>query len=105
MKRRFQTTVCVVLVFGCLVSSLPAQDASDIESPKHKAWDLLQTAIASKRTVERTDGVRALGLLRGDARAQKLAEDALEDRKPEVRAAAATALGQMHAMASIPRLQ
>jgi HEAT repeat protein len=105
MTRRFQFVVWLAVGCGCLVPSLPAQDSSDIESPKHKAWDLLQTAIASKRTVDRTNGVRALGLLRDDARARKLAEDALEDRKPEVRAAAATALGQMHATSSIPRLQ
>jgi HEAT repeat protein len=49
--------------------------------------------------------VRALGLLRGDVRARKLAEDALQDRHFEVRAAAATALGQMHASESIPQLQ
>ncbi len=84
---------------------LLAQKSTDIETPKHKAWDMLQTAIASKKTTERTNGVRALGLIRDDVRARKLAEDALEDRSFEVRAAAATALGQMHATESIPRLQ
>lgn len=105
MTRGFRAVGCVVLACGGLLPALLAQDSSDVESPKHKAWDMLQTAIASKRTVDRTDGVRALGLLRGDTRARKLAEDALEDRKPEVRAAAATALGQMHSTSSIPRLQ
>lgn len=82
-----------------------AQQSDDIETPKHKAWDLLQNAAMSKRTIDRTDGVRALGLLSGDARARQMAEDALQDPKPEVRAAAATALGQMHATESIPKLQ
>ena len=34
--------------------------STDIESPKHKAWDMLQTAAFSPKTVERTNGVRAL---------------------------------------------
>jgi hypothetical protein len=59
----------------------------------------------SKNTTERADGVRAFGLLRDNLRARKTAEDSLEDPKFEVRAAAATALGQMHATESIPKLQ
>lgn len=94
------------LLLACVaLSSLYAQESTDIESPKHKAWDLLQTAVASKSTEQRTDGVRALGIIRDDTRARKLAEDSLEDPKQEVRVAAATALGQMHATESIPALQ
>jgi HEAT repeat protein len=66
---------------------------------------LLQNAVTAKQTTDRTDGVRALGLLTGDVRARQIAEDALQDPKPEVRAAAATALGQMHAAESVPKLQ
>jgi HEAT repeat protein len=82
-----------------------AQASDDIESPKHKAWDLLQNAAMSKNTLVRTDGVRALGLLSENARARQIAEDSLKDPKPEVRAAAATALGQMRATQSIPKLE
>jgi HEAT repeat protein len=82
-----------------------AQQPDDIETPRHKAWDILQNAAMSKRTIDRADGVRALGLLSGDFRARQMAEAALQDPKPEVRAAAATALGQMHAAESIPKLQ
>ena len=99
---RFATVLAVI---GSWPWLLLAQKSTDIETPKHKAWDILQTAIASKKTTERTDGVRALGLIRDDLRARKSAEDALEDRRFEVRAAAATALGQMHATEAIPRLQ
>jgi HEAT repeat protein len=49
--------------------------------------------------------VRVLGLLPGDSTASKLAEGALQDLKPTVRAAAAGALGQMHATAAIPTLK
>ena len=48
---------------------------------------------------------RALGLLGDDSHARGLAERALNDPNPAVRAAAATALGQMHATESIPKLQ
>ena len=82
-----------------------AQAANDIESPRHKAWDMLLTASLSERASERANGIRALGLLRENAQARQIAENALSDRKPEVRTAAATALGQMHARESIPKLE
>ena len=103
MTRLSQLAIVSVLA-GCSAMTL-AQAKDDIESPKHKAWDMLQTAIADKRSGERTDGVRALGLLRDNTRARELAEDSLQDRTPQVRAAAATALGQMHASESIPKLK
>jgi HEAT repeat protein len=104
MRGLLQFLGCLVLGCASAVSSF-AQATTDIESPKHIAWDMLTTAAFSKVTIERTNGIRALGLLRDNARAQELAENALKDPKPEVRAAAATALGQMHASESIPKLE
>jgi HEAT repeat protein len=94
------------LVLTCLtaVSSF-GQAPADIERPTHKAWDMLTTAALSKVTSERTNGVRALGLLPDTPRARELAENALKDHKPEVREAAATALGQMHATESVAKLE
>jgi HEAT repeat protein len=103
MRRGLQ--LVAVLMLSGAASVAFAQKSDDIETPRHKAWDMLQNAAMSKRTIDRTDGVRALGLLNGDSRARQIAEDALQDSKPEVRAAAATALGQMHATESIPKLQ
>lgn len=62
-------------------------------------------AAFSKKTIERTNGIRVLGLLRDNERARTLAENALKDPNPLVRAAAATSLGQMHAEESIPKLE
>lgn len=62
-----------VLILSTAVASPIAQTTDDIETPKHKAWDILQNAVTSKRTLDRTDGVRALGLLRDDARARQIA--------------------------------
>jgi HEAT repeat protein len=94
-------SVCVLIGAGVLACF--AQD--DIESPKHRAWDLLQTAAFSKQTGERTNGIRALGLLRDNTRARELAETGLKDPNPDVRVAGATALGQMHATQSIAKLE
>lgn len=82
-----------------------AQKSTDVETPLHQAWDILQNAATSKSAQERADGVRALGLLPDNSRARKTAEDSLQDPKPPVRVAAATALGQMHSTQSVPKLQ
>ena len=96
--------VCLVLSWMCCVSVV-GQEYTDIETPKHKAWDLLLTAILSKRASDRTDGVRALGLLRDTKQARELAESGLKDPSPDVRKSSATALGQMRATQSIPKLE
>src|SRR5947209_5140843 len=101
---RLRVLCCFVLVCTCRLGLL-AQESTDIESPKHKAWDMLTTAALSKHTDDRVDGIRALGLLRDNARAREFAENALNDPKSEVRAAAATALGQMHAREAVPKLE
>ena len=94
----------VVLVGVCGAVSL-ADETTDITTPRHRAWDMLLTASLSQRASERVNGVRALGLLQGDSQARELAEYALTDRNAEVRRAAATALGQMGAKESIPKLE
>jgi HEAT repeat protein len=96
--------VCLALSCICCVSVV-GQEYTDIETPKHKAWDMLLTAILSKRSSDRTDGIRALGLLRDTKQARDLAESGLKDPVPDVRKSAATALGQMRATQSIPKLE
>ena len=46
-----------------------------------------------------------MGLVGDNARARELAENALKDRNSNVRTAAATALGQMHAKESVAKLE
>ena len=104
MTKCLKLVTCLVLGSAGTIAAFGQAD-TDIESPKHKAWDMLMTASFSKRTVDRTNGIRALGLLRENTRARELAENALADPNPDVRLAAATALGQMHATAAIPKLQ
>jgi len=104
MERLLQVVSCLLLGCAGAVSSF-AQASTDIESPTHKAWDLLMNAAFSKKTEERTNGIRVLGLLRDNERARALAENALKDPNSLVRSAAATALGQMHATKSIAKLE
>jgi HEAT repeat protein len=75
------------------------------ESGKAVAWKLIRSAAQSTSSGKRVLGIRVLGLLPGDHDAIELAETALADVKPEVRAAAAAVLGQVRSTASIPKLQ
>jgi HEAT repeat protein len=72
--------------------------------PREKAWNILDTGVAEKNAIKRADAVEALGLLPRDTRARAMAEKALGDDNPRVRAAAALALGEMRSSRSIPKL-
>jgi HEAT repeat protein len=72
---------------------------------EEKAWSMFEESATCKNSIQRAIGIRALGLLRDNARALGLAEKALDDPTPEVRVAAATSLGQMRATTAIPKLQ
>jgi HEAT repeat protein len=73
--------------------------------PKERAWQILDTACTGDKTSGRAMAIRVLGLMPHDAKALKLAEEALNDDKAEVRSAAAAALGDMKAKASTPKLR
>jgi HEAT repeat protein len=69
-----------------------------------KAWTVLQAGLSNSNTDNRTVATRLLGGLTKNAQAQDLALKALSDDKPEVRAAAAEALGNMQAKSAITKL-
>ncbi len=75
------------------------------QTPKKQAWRMLTNAAAGNKTSDRAIAIRVLSLMPNDAKAVRLAEKALTDDKPEVRAAAAAALGDMKSRTSIPRLR
>jgi HEAT repeat protein len=75
------------------------------QTPQEQAWNILRAGVNEKSTGKRTQAVRALRLLPGDTEAEGMAQAALQDRKPEVRAAAATAIGLMGSKAAIPGLK
>jgi len=96
MRRSF------VVVFTTLAAVLPL--AAD-QSAAEKGWAVLDAAVMEKSSTKRHDAIHALGLLTGDSKAVALAEKALDDHTSEVREAAATTLGNLHASASIPKLE
>lgn len=69
-----------------------------------EAWEILRVNLNEKDAAKRALAVHVLGLLPGDPQAQELSHKAVEDEKSEVRAAAATALGQLRSKAAIPWL-
>jgi HEAT repeat protein len=75
------------------------------QTPTQHAWDILRAGVNEKNTGKRVQAVRALRLLLGNPEATEMAQRALQDRKHEVRAAAATALGLMGSRVSIPELK
>jgi HEAT repeat protein len=79
--------------------------AQDTQDRKDEAWSILRTGVNEKEIGKRAQTVRVLGLLQGNAEAVRMAQKALGDEKAEVRAAAATALGQMRSRRSIPKLE
>jgi HEAT repeat protein len=93
------TRSAVLLVFMAHAWALLAQ------TPQQQAWDILRRGVNQKSTGQRTQAVRALRLLPGNPVATKMAQTALQDPKPEVRAAAASALGLMGSKESTPELK
>jgi HEAT repeat protein len=73
-------------------------------APQQKAWNILKNGAAEKSVLKRANATRALGLLPHNAQATAMAEKGLSDDNSDVRAAAAVALGEMHAVGSIPKL-
>lgn len=73
--------------------------------PVQGAWQLLEAGVNSDKSGERAVAVHAIGLLRNNSHARYLAERGLDDEKPEVRAAAAEALGRIGMKRSIPKLK
>jgi HEAT repeat protein len=88
-----------------ILSILGAMPSSGSQTPAERAWLILQEGLANKRAEKRANAVHALRLLPNNPRAQKMAERALGDQSPKVRAAAARALGRMGAVSSVAKLK
>jgi len=85
--------------------ALPGAPLSASEAPSARAWLILQQGLASNRAGKRENAVHALRLLPENPQAQEMAEKALADKSPQVRAAAARALGLMGAVSAAPKLK
>jgi len=85
--------ICAVLLLLLNVLTIPCC-AQTTASP---GWPVIEAGLGQKASGQRLAAVRVLGLIPDDPHAAELAEKALKDTSSSVRAAAATALGQMHA--------
>jgi HEAT repeat protein len=94
-----------LLIFSILGTLLAAAPSPQPQTPTERAWLILQQGLANKRAEKRADAVRALRLLPNNPKAQGMAENALADQNPKVRAAAAKALGLIRAVSSVPKLK
>src|ERR1700730_15834619 len=74
------------------------------QTARERAWQTLHEGLTENAPDNRAKAVNALGALSGNEIAEKAANEALQDEKYQVRVAAATALGSMHAKRSIPQL-
>src|SRR5262245_48512054 len=108
---RIRTLAAVIFLFAPALIEAPARtlptdeirrqtskgSAKPAEPPAEKAWRILHEGLKDANSERRARAVRALGLLAGSAEAEKAAVQGLNDEKPNVRLAAAAALGAMHA--------
>jgi HEAT repeat protein len=81
----------------CRIITILLTAACCAQTAARPEWPLLEAGLQQKSSGQRLAAVRVLGLIPEDPYAAELAEKALKDPKSSVRAAAATALGKMHA--------
>jgi HEAT repeat protein len=72
---------------------------------RERSWTMLQEGVQEKDWKKRAQALHAMGVMRPEPQTIKMLEGAMDDKSPEVRVAAASSLGEMHATSSIPRLQ
>jgi HEAT repeat protein len=105
--RKTELLISLVGLPGCAMLLLLMACAGPLfaETPQQQAWNILRAGVHQKSASKHAQAVRALRLLPGDPEATAMAQEALQDQRPEVRAAAATALGLMGSKAAIPALK
>lgn len=95
-----------VMVLGWLVLGTPCPSPAVAgQSFSDEAWGILDAGLQDKSVDKRVEALAALGIAAGDARALKKLEECLQDPKPEIRTAAVTALGDMNAKLSLPKIK
>jgi HEAT repeat protein len=96
-KRVLRRSILMFVINALInVFALPAC----AQTAANGGWPLLEGGLGQKSPGQRLAAVRVLGLIPDDPHAAELAEKTLKDPNSSVRAAAATALGKMHASAA-----
>jgi HEAT repeat protein len=93
------------MAFTIAAALLTAAPPATSPEPTARALTILQEGVTNKSAGKRANAVHALRLLPNNPRAQEMAESALEDSNPKVRAAAARTLGLMRDISSVPELK
>ena len=102
---RLVASLAVLVPLVALTQAQETSKGQPVElSPKVKAWGVLDAGATNSSYEKRAKAVEVLGLLKDDPEAEKMALTALKDDRPEVRAAAAAALGDMGAKSAAPEL-
>lgn len=96
--------IAIVLFISAATLCFAQETPTTAKDPKAQAWSVLNAGLGVSSVEKRTTAVQVLGLLPDDPEAEEAALHALKDEKPDVRAAAAKALGGMKAKRSIPQL-
>lgn len=96
----------VILLLAVVPSkTYPRQQQTPRRKLRQNAWSILWTGTHSSDKAQRARAVSALGILQPSPEVVHLAEDELRDPEPAVRGAAATVLGEMNAVSSVPKLR
>jgi HEAT repeat protein len=93
-----------IALFLLLALLYPQQADEPQQDWSEHAWNTIQLGLGDNNADKRTKAVRSLALLVNRPRASTLAEKALDDSNAEVRAEAATTLGQLGAKSAQPKL-
>ena len=104
MNRLTVTSCLFVAIVAAVGSAQNAPNANTNLSPKVQAWTILDDGMASSSYEKRAKAAQALGVIKGDPEAERLAIKALSDERPEVRASGAAALGDIGIKSATPEL-
>lgn len=105
LRAHFLAIFALLATCGILsVAQTQTDQAQTPQNPKGQAWSVLKQGLTNSNVDKRKKAVGELGLLPDDPQALDAALTALKDDKPDVRVAAAQALGDMGAKSAKPQL-
>jgi HEAT repeat protein len=101
-SRKALTAALLIIAF-CLPGS--GQSSYSQKDLAMQSWKILSQGLENNDAGHRAAAIRVFSLLSDEARAVRTVTGALGDTNSEVRAAAAMALGNLHATSTIPKLR
>jgi HEAT repeat protein len=105
MRQTSKTSRTAAAVSSVILTFVLLNGSSDALIAGNSAWPMLEAGLQQKKVGPRVAAVRVLGFIPDDPHAVELAVKALHDKNSAVRAAAAKALGLMHASAANTELK